>query len=69
MSIITGIPSINFKWRVLCLMMSIVISIVTLPPKAAIVINVNSLILRLCLIARSLSDTVKTNAKILIIMR
>ena len=50
-------------------MISIVISIVTLPPRAAIVINVNSLILRLCLIARSLSDTVKTNAKILIIMR
>ena len=44
-------------------------SIATLPPKTASVINVNSLILRLCLIARSLSDTVKTTAKILIIMR
>ena len=50
-------------------MMSIVMSIATLPPKTASVINVNSLILRLCLIARSLSDTVKTTAKILIIMR
>ena len=68
-AIIKGIPTINFACFVLCRIISIVSSIATEPPSAAIISNVLSLVRHLCFFAAPLSRIVRAIAKKLITAR